>query len=70
MTWLSRKLWISDGGSKEIVDVTKGNVVGGRREAGAGAKYEGRDVEESGLELAGKGDKQSIVEAPLKSNDS
>ena len=35
------------------MDVSKENVMGGRWEAGTGTKYEGGDVEESGLELAG-----------------
>ena len=52
------------------MDVAKGDIVGGRQEASIGAKYEGGDAEESGLELVGGGDEQSMVEAPLKSNDS
>ena len=61
---------VSDRGSKEVVDVAKGDIVGGRQEAGTGAKYEGGDAKESGLELVGGGDEQSMVGASLKSNDS
>jgi len=60
---------VSDGGSKGVVDVTKGDVVSGGREAGAGAKYEGGDTEESGLELVGGGDEGSMVGGALKSDD-
>jgi hypothetical protein len=61
---------VPDRGSKGVVDVAKGNVKGGRREAGVGTKYEGGDAEESGLELVGGGDERSMVGAVLKSNDS
>jgi hypothetical protein len=61
---------VPDRGSKGVVDVAKGDVEAGRQEAGGGAKYEGEDAEESGLELVGGGDKRSMVGAALKSNDS
>ena len=61
---------VSDRGSKGVVDVAKGDIMGGRQEASTGAKYEGGDAEESGLKLVGGGDEQSMVGAPLKSNDS
>jgi hypothetical protein len=61
---------VPDRGSKGVVDVAKGDVKGGRREADAGTKYEGGDTEESGLKLVGGGDKRSMVGAALKSNDS
>ena len=61
---------VSDRGSKGVVDVTKGNVVGGGQETSADTKYEGGDAEESGLELVSGGDEQSMVGGPLKSDDS
>src|SRR5580658_4569112 len=61
---------VLDRGSKGVVDVAKGDIEGGRREAGADTKYEGGDAEESGLELVSGGDERSMVRAPLKSNDS
>ena len=51
------------------MDVTKGDVVCGRCESGAGTEYEGGDAEESGLELVGGGDEGSMVGGALKSND-
>ena len=60
---------VSDRGSKRVVDVAKGDVVGGGREAGTGAEYEGGDAEESGLELVGGGDEGSMVGGALKSDD-
>jgi hypothetical protein len=61
---------VSDGGFKQVVDVTKGNVVGGRREAGTDTENKGGDVKESSLKLVGGGDEQSMVGASLKHNDS
>ena len=43
--------------------------MGGRREAGAGAEYEGGNTEESGLELVDGGDEGSMVGGALKSDD-
>ena len=40
------------------MDVTKGNVVGDRREASTGTKNKGGDMEESGLELASEGNER------------
>ena len=51
------------------MNVTKGDVVGGGQETSVGAKYECGDVEESGLELVGGGDKGSMVGGALKSDD-
>ena len=61
---------VLDRGSKGVVDVAKGDIKDGRWEASAGAKYEGGDVEESGLELVSGGDKRSMMGATLKSDDS
>ena len=61
---------VLDGGSKRVVNIAKGDVIGGRWEAGVGVKYESEDAEESGLELVSGGDKWSMVGAPLKSDDS
>ena len=44
-------------------------VMSGGCESGVGAKYEGGDTEESGLELVSGGDKGSMVGGALKSND-
>jgi hypothetical protein len=60
---------VLDRGSKRVVDVTKRNVVGGGREASAGAKYEGGDAEESGLKLVSGGDEGSMVGGALKRDD-
>ena len=60
---------VADGGSKGVVDVPKGDVVGGRGEAGAGTEYEGGDAEESCLEEVGRGDEGSMVGGALKSDD-
>ena len=60
---------VSDRGSKGVVDVAKRDVVGGGRETGMGAEYEGGDMKESGLELVGGGDKGSMVGGTLKSDD-
>ena len=51
------------------MDVTKGDVVSGGREAGMGTEYESGDAEESGLELVGGGDKGSMMGGALKSDD-
>ena len=50
------------------MDVTKGDVVSGGREAGMDTEYEGRDAEESGLKLVGGGDKGSMMGGALKSD--
>jgi hypothetical protein len=60
---------VADGGSKRVVDVPKGDVVGGGCEAGAGAEYEGGDAEESGLEEVGGGDEGSMMGGALKCDD-
>jgi hypothetical protein len=60
---------IPDGGSERVVDVTKGDVVGGGCKSGAGTEYEGGDAEESGLELVGGGDEGSMMGGALKCDD-
>jgi hypothetical protein len=59
----------ANGGPKGVVDVSKGDVVSGGHESGAGTEYEGGDAEESGLELVGGGDEGSVVGGALKSDD-
>jgi hypothetical protein len=60
---------VADGGSKGVMDVPKGDVVGGGCETGAGTEYEGGDAEESGLEEVGGGDKGSMIGGALKCDD-
>ena len=60
---------VADGGSKRVVDVPKGDVVGGGCETGAGTEYEGGDAEESSLEEVGGGDEGSMVGGALKCDD-
>ena len=58
-----------DGGSKRVVDVPKGDVMGRGCETGAGTEYEGGDTEESGLEEVGGGDEGSMMGGALKCDD-
>ena len=51
------------------MDVSKGDVVSGGCETGAGTEYEGGDAEESCLEEVGGGDEGSMVGGALKSDD-
>ena len=60
---------VTDGGSKRVVDVPKGNVMGGGCETGVGTEYEGGDTEKSGLEEVGGGDEGSMVGGALKCDD-
>ena len=61
---------VSDKGSKGVVDVANGDIVGGKWEISAGTKYKGGDGEEPGLKLVSGDNEWSMVGVPFKCNDS